>query len=73
MTQIQWENIAAPATGANLMNDFRWFRARLPHGWLVQAVAPKKSLVGGREVVIEGAAGEGGSSTFVPFGPSPWN
>jgi hypothetical protein len=73
MTHIQWEPMASPSSGHKMIGDMRWFRARLPHGWLVQGMALKKSMVGGREVLMDNAAGEGGSTTFVPFGPSPWN
>jgi hypothetical protein len=74
MKALKWEPLDATNTpGAALMASMTWYRARLPHGWLVQSVQPRKGYVGGREVTVEGSIGDGSTSAFVPLGPAPWN
>lgn len=78
MTHLQWETLhcatPGPAPGGMPgMASLRWYRARLPHGWLVQTMSPRVTMVGGRQVVLDDEPGEASSATFVPFGPAPWN
>ncbi len=74
MHHLKWERLESQTSGAaQSMASTHWYRARLPHGWLLQAMRQRMEMVGGREVMLEGGMADVASTTFVPFGPAPWN
>ncbi len=75
MAKITWEPIEmnAEERHAHGMAQPGWFRARLPHGWLVACLTEGRHMVAGRTAVAHEGYPAGVSATFVPLGPAPWN
>ncbi len=73
VTSLYWQPLPADPSGAKVATQPGWYRARLPHGWLVTCLTESRTMVNGRTMVADEGYPACVSTTFVPLGPAPWN